>query len=295
MSAGQTLALLYQQLASPPAPAKIDLHIHSTHSDGEYSPAQILDEVEAADVLVFAVTDHDTTSAIPEIRALMRERGSTRRLVAGVEITCTFDDREAHLLGYGIDLSNAPLQEMLARVRDGRRTRFLAMAELLIEWGVRLRPGLAEALAARTAAPGRRNLADLLVRESLIGTVAEAFRRWLSQPAIGAIAKVRVPLGEAIAAISAAGGLASLAHPSRYFNVEVLRELHSMGMRGLECEYPFPKRLTRTNQLRAMAGELGLLVTGGSDCHGPEPIARRIGTFGLSADDWDRLGLRTYS
>lgn len=292
-NAGQTLALLYQQLADTDTagPARIDLHIHSTHSDGEYTPARILDEVELAGIPAFAVTDHDTTSAVPELLALMRERRSECRLIPGVEITCTWDARETHVLGYGIDLDDEPLQAILARVRAGRQTRFLAMAGLLIEWGVRLRPGLAEKVAAETSAPGRRNLADLLVRESLIGTVSEAFRRWLTQPAVREIPKVRVPIAEALAAIRDAGGLSSLAHPSKHFNSEVLRDLRSMGLRGLECEYPFVKRASRTNRLREIAGELGLLVTGGSDCHGPEPAARRIGTCGLTADDWQRLGL----
>ena len=140
--------------------------------------------------------------------------------------------------------------------------------------------------AAATSAPGRRTLATLLHATGRVGSVREAFARWLADGRPADVPKARLPLSEAIALVRGAGGVSSLAHPSAALTFSQLSALREMGLQGIEVDYP-SRKSARAKELRQWALALELAVTGGSDCHGPDGTA--IGANGVSCDELTAL------
>ena len=268
---------------------RVDLHIHTTCSDGEYTPTEIVDLARRSGMPAVAITDHDTLAAVP---IAQRHAGSALEVIPAVEISTVHRDRELHLLAYFVKL-DGPLAEALERLRDSRRTRFLAMVTRLRELGVKLSDVSIDRLAA-TEAVGRRHLASLLVEEGKAGSIREAFNRYLGDHGRACVPKERLPTAEAIRLVREVGGVASWAHPGAECTRESLRELYNLGMRAVEVDCPSIKML-RGRQLRTWATELGLLVTGGSDCHGPDEPRRAIGMFGVTAEELGALRAATSS
>jgi 3',5'-nucleoside bisphosphate phosphatase len=280
MPVGQPFTRLCQQLARPRSAGRADLHVHTTHSDGNYTPAQVVELARRCGLSAVAITDHDTTSGIPVARQAAGA-ASTPEIIAGVEITAEFRGRELHLLAYFIRLDDARLQAALDALRADRVGRFWEMVARLRQLGVNLPDEILAGLGT-TGTLGRRNLAELLVRAKKTATVREAFQRYLSDHGRAAVPKRRLPVAEAIALVRGAGGVAAWAHPTYDCTRATLVELHALGMRGVEADFP-SCRGVRAQELRGWAAELGLAVTGGSDCHGPEPVGRGIGVHGISA------------
>ena len=178
----------------------------------------------------------------------------------------------------------------LTRLREHRAGRFWGMVERLRSQGVALdERALRE--RAGSGALGRRNLAVMLENEGQVGSVREAFTRYLGDHGPVTLPKVRLPVRDAIALVCGAGGVAAWAHPSYDCTRESLAELSGWGLGAVEAEYP-AHRAGRSRELREMAREFGLAVTGGSDCHGPEPAARAIGACSVSADELEELRRR---
>jgi hypothetical protein len=157
------------------------------------------------------------------------------------------------------------------------------MVARLRDLGIKLSDVSIAGLAA-TEAVGRRHLASLLVEEGKAGSIREAFNRYLGDHGRACVPKERLPTVEAIALVRLAGGVASWAHPGVDCTRESLRELYNLGMRAVEVDCPSIK-MQRARQLRTWASELGLVVTGGSDCHGPDEPRRAIGMFGVTAEE----------
>jgi 3',5'-nucleoside bisphosphate phosphatase len=262
---------------------RVDLHIHTTCSDGEYTPTQIVDLARRSGMPAVAITDHDTLAAVP---IAQRHAGSAIEVIPGVEISTVHGERDLHLLAYFVRL-DGPLADALERLRVGRRIRFLAMVTRLRELGVKLSDVAIDRLAA-TEAVGRRHLASLLVEEGKAGSIREAFNRYLGDHGRATVPKERLPTAEAIRLVREVGGVASWAHPGADCTRESLRELYNLGMRAVEVDCPSIK-LLRGRELRTWAKELGLVVTGGSDCHGPDEPRRAVGMFGVTAEELDAL------
>jgi hypothetical protein len=280
MVAGATFTNLCRTLAQARRQTyRVDLHIHTTCSDGEYSPTQVVDLARRSGMPAVAITDHDTLAAVP---IAQRHAGSNIEVIPAVEISTVHAGRELHLLAYFVKL-DGPLAEALERLREGRRTRFLAMVARLRDLGIKLSDVSIAGLAA-TEAVGRRHLASLLVEEGKAGSIREAFNRYLGDHGRACVPKERLPTVEAIALVRLAGGVASWAHPGVDCTRESLRELYNLGMRAVEVDCPSIK-MQRARQLRTWASELGLVVTGGSDCHGPDEPRRAIGMFGVTAEE----------
>jgi predicted metal-dependent phosphoesterase TrpH len=277
----QPFTALCQLAARSRYAGRADLHLHTTHSDGSYSPAQVVDLARRSGLCALAVTDHDTLSALPEARAAAA--GSGVEVIAGVEITSEYRDRELHLLAYFVDPADPGLTAALQKLCRRRVERFREMVERLRRAGVSLTEG---DVAVSPPAPGRRHLAEMLVRAGRAATVREAFARYLHDGAAAAVPKQRLPVAEALGLVRAAGGVAAWAHPSYDCLREHLCELRGLGLAAVEAEYPDTKR-ARGRELRAWAAELGLAVTGGSDCHGPG--RRAIGACTVSAEELERL------
>ena len=283
MPAQQPFTALCQAAARPRHAGRADLHLHTTYSDGSYTPAEVVDLARRCGLSAVAVTDHDTLGGVAPARAAAA--GTGVEVVAGVEITAEYRGRELHLLGYFVAIDDPPLNAALATVRRHRAERFREMVERLRQCGVHLSGEERQAPAAPEAL-GRRHLAELLVRAGRVRTVREAFTRYLGDNGPAAVPKKRLPAAEALALVRGAGGVAAWAHPPYDCTQDNLAELRAMGLAAVEAEYP-DVRPSRGRQLRAWAAALGLAVTGGSDCHGPG--RRAVGACTVSAEELERL------
>jgi 3',5'-nucleoside bisphosphate phosphatase len=282
MPTGQPFTSLCQKLARPATTGRADLHMHTTHSDGAYMPDQVVDLARRSGLAAIAITDHDTTCGVPAARMAARER---LEVIAGVEVTAEQDGSEVHLLGYFVRMDDPALDNALGQLRDRRRERFRGMVERLRGQGVSLEEEAANAAAAAPS-PGRRTLANLLHATGRVGSVREAFARWLADGRPADLPKARLPLAEAIGLVRGAGGVTSLAHPSAALTLPQLTTLREMGLQAIEVDYP-SRKASRAAELRSWAAKLTLAVTGGSDCHGPEGVA--IGKCSVTADELTAL------
>jgi predicted metal-dependent phosphoesterase TrpH len=281
----QPFTALCQALTRARSKGRADLHVHTTHSDGTYTPAQVVDLARRSGLAALAVTDHDTLAGLPPTQAAAA--GSGVAIVPAVEISAEQGGREMHVLGYFLRPDNGPLQAALSRLRDHRARRFWEMVERLRRCGVSVDERELRAWAGHGTL-GRRNLAEFLVRTRRAGTVREAFVRYLGDGGRVALPKVRLAVAEAIALVRGAGGVASWAHPPYDCTRDGLAELQRLGLAAVEAEYP-AHRPARRRELRGWAQELGLAVTGGSDCHGPGHPRRAVGDCSVTAVELDAL------
>jgi 3',5'-nucleoside bisphosphate phosphatase len=281
MPARQPFTALCQFAARGRLAGRADLHTHTTHSDGLYTPAQIVELARRSGLAAVAVTDHDALGGVGVARAAAA--GSGVEVVAGVEITAEYRGRELHLLGYFFRPDDGPLNVALEKLRRGRAERFQEMVGRLRACGVSVEVG---PTAGGPEALGRRRLAELLVQQKKAATVREAFARWLHDGGRAAAPKLRLPVAEAVALVRGAGGVAAWAHPPYDGTEDDLAELRGLGLGAVEAEYPGVRR-SRVRQLREWAGRLGLAVSGGSDCHGPG--RRAVGACTVSTRELDLL------
>jgi predicted metal-dependent phosphoesterase TrpH len=288
MPAGQPFTQLCQALNRPRHYGRVDLHLHTTYSDGLYTPAQLVDLARRSGLSAIAVTDHDTFAGVVPAR---QAASASVEVIAGVEITAEFRGKELHLLGYDFDLTNEPLHVALAHLQEQRVGRFHEMIERLGSLGVHFTD---KEVAEWTRAPslGRRHLAEMLVRAKKASSIREAFQRWLGDERKATVPKTRLPVADAIKLVRDAGGVASWAHPNYHCTRETLLELKSCGLAAIEAEYP-AFRASRVHELRQLAETLGLAISGGSDCHGPDELKRAVGTCSISRDEWNRLRERS--
>lgn len=243
----------------------IDLHLHTTASDGRLSPAALVARAAAAGLRTISVTDHDTVAAIDETAAIAAVSGL--RVIPGIEITAVHDARDVHVLGYFFDHRDAAFLTFLEQQRSRRVARAREIGSRLAALGA---PIDVEALVA-TARPGtsiaRPLLARLLVSAGHASSVQDAFDRYLAagQPAF--VPRTGSSPAEVVAAIHAAGGLASFAHPGVTRKDEIIEPLVGQGLDAIEV-YHSDHPPDVVAKYRAMAETLGVLTTGGSDFHG---------------------------
>jgi predicted metal-dependent phosphoesterase TrpH len=281
----QPFTALCQAAAQPRSAGRSDLHVHTIHSDGAYTPAQVVDLAHRSGLASVAITDHDTLEGVPHAQRAAEGRGV--EIVPGAEISTEHNGRELHLLAYFVRLDDPGLTEALQRLRAHRSERFCEMAERLRSCGVSL-DGEEVATRAKMGAVGRRHLAMMMVDAGRVATVREAFARFLGDRGRVTVAKSRLPVREALALVRGAGGIASWAHPIYDGIREGLVELRSWGLAALEVDYP-SCRPSRSRELRALAAAMGLAVTGGSDCHGPGHFRQNVGAHGITAAELESL------
>jgi predicted metal-dependent phosphoesterase TrpH len=281
MPAGQPFTQLCQALSRPRHFGRADLHLHTTFSDGSYTPAQLVDLARRSGLSAIAITDHDTFAGVAPAR---QAAGTSIEVIAGVEITTELRGKELHLLAYFFDLDNVPLRAALDHLQEERIGRFHEMIERLGGLGIHFK----EEEIARAPSLGRRHLAEMLVQAKKAASVREAFQRWLGDHGRANVPKTRLPIGDALALVRAAGGVASWAHPNYDCTRETLLELKRLGLAAIEAEYP-AFRSSRVRELRQLAGELGLAISGGSDCHGPDQPRRAVGTCSIAHEELMRL------
>ncbi|TAJ06979.1 MAG: PHP domain-containing protein [Nitrospirae bacterium] len=249
--------------------SRIDLHLHTTHSDGSLPPAEVLALAHKAGVTALAITDHDITDGIPEAMKIGADLGI--EVIPGIEISSQWEDGELHILGYFLDWQDATLNQHLAGLRASRHRRNPLMVQKLNELGLDITYEEVRALAG-TESVGRPHIARLLMEKGYVQSAKEAFDRYLGN---GKAAYVRRELpepAEAIGWIRAAKGIPVLAHPTwvRLDETSLLKlceTLKTAGLMGIEVHYSTHKR-AQTEEYLNIAKRLGLLVTGGSDFHG---------------------------
>lgn len=249
--------------------SRIDLHLHTTFSDGSLPPAEVLALAHKAGVTALAITDHDITDGIPEAMQAGAELGI--EVIPGIEISSQWEDGELHILGYFLDWKDPVLNRHLAGLRAGRHRRNPLMIQKLNELGLDITYKEVRALAGSESV-GRPHIARVLMDKGYVQSAKEAFDRYLGN---GKPAYVRRELpepAEAIGWIRAAKGIPVLAHPTwvRLDETSLLKlceTLKASGLMGIEVHYSTHKR-AQTAEYLNIARRLDLLVTGGSDFHG---------------------------
>ena len=256
-----------------PPPLLVDLHSHSTASDGAFAPAIVIQEAHKAGLAAIALTDHDTTAGLAEAQAESDRLGI--RLVPGVELSAVENDHETHILGLHLG-STAPIDARLAELREMRRARASKIVDLLNANGVRI--SFESVLEqAGNAAIGRPHVARALIAEGWAADSRDAFDRYLATGRPGFVPKEQLSVRDAIALIHAAGGLAIVAHPGQQGTRERIELLKNDGMDGVEVRHPghSSEDITR---LMALVEHFGLVPSGGSDWHGV-PGPRTLGAM----------------
>jgi predicted metal-dependent phosphoesterase TrpH len=256
----------------------IDLHTHSSVSDGRLTPTELLEAAAHAGVRTLALTDHDTLAGVPEAREAAHRHGV--RLVPGVEVSTQHAGADIHLLVYWPDPDDPGFSRMLERIRRGRDGRVGRMVSRLNAAGVPIEVGDV-LLAAKGAVPGRPHVADALVRAGVSRDRTEAFDVWLAEGRPGHVQKPAPSLHEAIGVSRAAGGVPVVAHPRSRGSREVLdrrtiRRLADLGLVGVEVDHTDHGQADRA-WLRSVAEEAGLVVTGSSDFHGAGAAGAALG------------------
>ncbi|HZI37426.1 MAG TPA: PHP domain-containing protein [Acidimicrobiia bacterium] len=247
----------------------IDLHAHSTASDGSDEPAALMAIAARQGVSAVALTDHDTIEGLAEARGAAAEVGV--RLVQGCELSCEVGSATMHLLVYFLTDGPGPLQDRLSGLQAARADRNRRIVAVLQDHGLDVT--LDEILAeAGGGSVGRPHVAGVLLRKGYVTSVQEAFDVWLAKGRPAYLERERLLPADAIALAHASGAVAVLAHPTSLgYEGPVLEQfvagLAADGLDGMECEYGRYTPELRA-ALRQMAGRLGLAVTGGSDYHG---------------------------
>jgi predicted metal-dependent phosphoesterase TrpH len=273
----------------------IDLHVHTTVSDGQYTPSQIIQMASEKNISTIAITDHDTVAGLEEGAKAAAESNLT--FVPGTELNINFPTGEFHLLGLGFKKISASLEELLAALVKNRETRNIQIIEKMREAGVDIT--LEEMYADfPDTVLGRPHFAAELVKKKLVKTRQQAFDRYLAKGRPWYVARVGSNLDEAIVAIKESGGVPVIAHPmSLYLSwgklPDALQNFYERGVMGLEAFHP-GARVTECLRLEELARKIGFFVTAGSDFHGEKIRAdRKLGhTCGgrkIEDDVWDSI------
>jgi 3',5'-nucleoside bisphosphate phosphatase len=249
-----------------PGLRRIDLHLHTTASDGGLAPRELVQAARAGRLDIIAVADHDTTAGVPDAVAEAGAAGDVR-VVPALEVSSTMAGQDLHVLGYFIDVGHPALERYAATAAGRRRERLLQMAERLRGLGLPVGDEDVATAIAATGSPGRPHLARILVERGWVRSHGEAFERYLGDGGPAFIPVELLTPGEAIALIRDAGGVAVWAHPPPAALERELPRMVSWGLGGLECFRPraLPEERSR---LLAAARAHGLVASGGSDWHG---------------------------
>ncbi len=245
---------------------RADLHLHTNASDGQYSPAELVELARKFDVI--AITDHDTTAGVAEAQRTAAQYGGPV-VIPGIELSTEDDDGDVHVLGYFVDIDDAAFQATLTNFRSDRFNRGQRMLEKLAALGLPLEWDRVMAIA-NGGAIGRPHIARAMLEKGYVESVKDAFNRYIGNGGPAYVARKRLTPEEAVELIHSANGVAVLGHPGLLKNYRaMLQRLIAVGLDGVEVAHPSNSDNVRLD-LRAFAAEHGLIMTGGSDFHGPK-------------------------
>ena len=249
--------------------SRLDLHLHTTHSDGSCTPTEVIGLAHQAGVTALAITDHDITSGIPEAIAAGEQYGI--EIIPGVEISSLIGSSELHILGYFLDWQDTDLNQRFKSLRDSRHHRNPQIVDRLQSLGIDITYDEVRALAGSDSV-GRPHIARALMNKGVVTSAKEAFDRFLGDGKAAYVPRDLPSPADAIRWIKEARGLAVLAHPTWVKLTdqpltELVRRLKADGLDGVEVYYS-THAARQTREYLSLAQQLGLLVTGGSDFHG---------------------------
>lgn len=266
-------------LAQTGAGGFVDLHAHSTASDGSRAPGDVVREAKRIGLSAIALTDHDTLDGLPEATRTGAELGV--RVVPGVELSAVEGDVETHILGLHLT-DTRELESSLVALREMRRGRAERIVKRLNELGVRI--DFASVLdQAAGGAIGRPHVARAMIAEGWAVDFRDAFERYLGNGKAAYVAKDRLAVADAIGLIHRAGGLAILAHPAQGGTRERVEAFVREGMDGIEVRHPSHSS-EDTSRLSALVEHFSLVPSGGSDWHGASEGSRTLGMMRVPAD-----------
>ncbi len=269
----------------------IDLHLHTTASDGRSSPDELVHRAAEVGLRVIAVADHDTMAAVPQTVRLGEAAGLS--VVPGIEVTAVLDGRDVHVLGYYLDPASCELQRVLDGICAERVARARAMSERLDRAGAPIDiDSLLDAAAARHGSVARPQLAAALVAAGHAASIADAFDRLLGEGCPAYLPHSGRPPCEVVEFIASAGGVASLAHPGTNARDDIIRDLVEAGLGAIEA-YHSAHDATMQAHYIGVARRFGVAVSGGSDYHG-EGVRRAeyLGVVTLPAQEFAELQAR---
>jgi 3',5'-nucleoside bisphosphate phosphatase len=271
---------------------RIDLHTHSAVSDGTDTPEELVRKAAAAGLDVVALTDHDTFDGLSAAVAEGQRIGV--QVLDGMELSCSRQGDSVHLLAYGADQSNPELAAEMALVRGGRQGRLAGVLTKLAELGVPVSEAEVMAQVGNSPSVGRPHIADAMIKAGHVRDREEAFERFLAEGGPAHVKRYAIELERGIDLVHAAGGVAVIAHPwgrgrEHVLPPALLSELAAnRALDGIEVDHQDHDANTRA-QLRTLAAELGLLVTGSSDYHGTGKLDHDLGCNTTATEVYDDL------
>ena len=261
----------------------IDLHLHTHHSDGTWSPAELVEHAVKIGMKHIAISDHDTVCGIDE--GLEAARGRLE-IIPAIELNTIFQEEngarhDVHILGYYIDKDNQVLASAIAKQKAARAAHVLDCIELVASAGVSISLESVQECAGKGAI-GKAHLSEAIVRAGGAPDVTTAYEKFMIRGSKFYADRKSISPYEAVAAIRAAGGIASIAHPGKEKHViPLIESLHEAGLAGVEAYHRVHSELLLRQYLN-FAKEHQMLITGGSDCHGPfEEFASMMGTISV--------------
>lgn len=265
--------------ATAPASGAVDLHLHSTASDGTYPPAEVVERARRHGLTTIALTDHDTIAGVAEAMAAGEALGV--HVVPGVELNTDHGPFEVHVLGYFIDMDDEVLQAYLDEVKLARVERARRIVDNIRRLhGFALRFEDVAALAG-DASITRAHISRALFQGGFVASLEEARRSYTGSDCATYVRRTTASPDEAVEIIRRAGGVPVLAHPGRIGSEEAIEHMLRTPIEGIEATYPTHDAATR-ERFAALATARGLIATGGSDCHGPKyGDEERIGTVAV--------------
>lgn len=276
---------------------KADLHIHTKASDGEYSPHDVVSMAKAVHLEAIGITDHDTISGLEDALSAGEQNGIL--VIPGVEISATFDHGTLHILGYFPELPHG-LEQGLEKVQGARQDRNPKIIKKLNKLGFDITMEDVKQVAGQ-GQTGRPHIGKVLIKKGYVASMDEAFDKFLAKGKVAYVEKEKLSLDNAISLIKRHKGISVLAHP---FTLELdntelrsfVRHLKDLGLLGIEVFYPEHSK-DQIKFYRALAQEFGLVITGGTDFHGPSRDTTFIGDVGVDMktishffDMWNREG-----
>ncbi len=265
-----------------------DLHLHTHFSDGTYSPEKLAGHAQTHGLAAVSLTDHDTLEGCSAMAVACANRGI--EFLPGTELTVEVAEIELHLIGYLIDIHNPKLLAEINTFQIVRQERVREMVARLNRLNIPLEVDAVLALAG-CRSPGRPHVGRALVQAGFCGSLDEAFERFLKKHRPAWVPKFKISGQNAIELIHQAGGMAVLAHPGLNRNDDLIPQLVAEGLDGLEC-YHSKHTASASEHYVQLAHEHGLLVTGGSDCHGLNKGKPLIGSIKLPYHHVRELKLR---
>lgn len=245
-----------------------DLHVHTTFSDGMFTPEKVVETALQKGLKAIAITDHDCIDGVAP--AMKAARGKDLEVIPGIELSAAADDSEIHILGYFVDHKCPLLAKTLSRMRENRAKRIREMIKRLADKGITVDADKVFA-AVTEGTIGRMHLARAMVDQNIASTTKEVFDKYLGSGRPFNVRHERLDYAEAIGIIRKAGGVPVLAHPGNMGKDEYIQEYVKAGLMGIEV-FHTEHRSAAIKKYGELAAEKGLIITGGSDCHGSSKL-----------------------